>query len=314
MRVCGYEKCRRETKSLIKGYCPTCYARYQRNGSPEHIRPERSLGLTQCSNQDCESPEGPFIKGLCRPCYQRQYATGSVERQRVKHLCRQPGCDEPVRAHGLCGKHAMRVRRCGDVGAGRPAGWGTKKKHPYYHAWAAMQRMSHRKDHPGVDERWRDFWNYVEDIGPRPSDRSRIYQMDPRKPYGPDNFEWREPLLSDEGLATNAERQRDWRNRNPDRTKRKYLWRHYKITLERYEELLAEQGGKCAICLRPERVIDKRTGEPYLLAVDHDHDTKAVRGLLCMNHNRALGMFEDNQKDLGRAIAYLERHAQGSPT
>jgi hypothetical protein len=54
----------------------------------------------------------------------------------------------------------------------------------------------------------------------------------------------------------------------------------YGITGDGYEALLERQGGKCAICrARPK---SKR------LAVDHDHKTGAVRGLLCSRCNHDL--------------------------
>lgn len=54
----------------------------------------------------------------------------------------------------------------------------------------------------------------------------------------------------------------------------------YGITGDDYEALLKRQGGKCAICrARPK---SKR------LAVDHDHKTGAVRGLLCSRCNHEL--------------------------
>lgn len=54
----------------------------------------------------------------------------------------------------------------------------------------------------------------------------------------------------------------------------------YGLTPEQYDELLRRQGGRCAICRgRPK---SKR------LAVDHDHKTGAVRGLLCSRCNHDL--------------------------
>jgi len=84
--------------------------------------------------------------------------------------------------------------------------------------------------------------------------------------------------------------------------KRKHLNRYfksaYKITLEEYEQLATEQSNKCAICgAFPDD--DKR------LYVDHCHDSKKVRGLLCFHCNTGLGHFRDNSGILKNAINYL---------
>jgi hypothetical protein len=61
----------------------------------------------------------------------------------------------------------------------------------------------------------------------------------------------------------------------------------YGLTGDDYEALLKRQGGGCAVC--GGRPKSKR------LAVDHDHKTGAVRGLLCSRHNHdALGALADS--------------------
>ena len=76
-----------------------------------------------------------------------------------------------------------------------------------------------------------------------------------------------------------------------------HLKRRYGITAEEADEMLAEQGGLCAIC---------RT-EPAA-HVDHDHDTGGVRELLCFNCNGGLGQFRDDPEVLRAAAEYVERH------
>lgn len=79
------------------------------------------------------------------------------------------------------------------------------------------------------------------------------------------------------------------------------------MTPEEYKEKHDEQKGLCAICQRPETITHK--GKLLRLAVDHDHQTKCNRGLLCADCNRALGMLQDNILVLEAAIAYLRLYA-----
>jgi hypothetical protein len=77
----------------------------------------------------------------------------------------------------------------------------------------------------------------------------------------------------------------------------------YDISVSEYDRLLALQGGKCAICGRPPGRVR--------LAVDHDHKSGAVRGLLCgrapkRNCNQGLGYFSDSPERLRAAADYLE--------
>ena len=81
---------------------------------------------------------------------------------------------------------------------------------------------------------------------------------------------------------------------------RKSALRRYGMTLECFDRLFAEQGNACAIC----RSTEKRTR----WVVDHDHQTGAVRGILCSLCNTGLGQFADDCGRLKAAILYLEAH------
>ena len=83
--------------------------------------------------------------------------------------------------------------------------------------------------------------------------------------------------------------------------------RKYGFTGDEYEQMLAAQGGVCAICLRPERVRGAKSDQPRALSVDHDHATGVVRGLLCHACNTALGHLAEDPDLFARAVAYLER-------
>lgn len=83
-----------------------------------------------------------------------------------------------------------------------------------------------------------------------------------------------------------------------------YYKRYYGIGLEKYESLKESQAGKCAICGGEGFRMHK--GIKDLLVVDHCHDSGDVRGLLCNNCNRGLGLFKDNKESLANAIKYLE--------
>lgn len=79
----------------------------------------------------------------------------------------------------------------------------------------------------------------------------------------------------------------------------RYLQRTYGISLERYEELLVEQGGTCATCEAKPGDTARR------FHVDHDHLTGVVRGVLCHSCNVTLGHVRDDVIVLERLVAYL---------
>jgi len=79
---------------------------------------------------------------------------------------------------------------------------------------------------------------------------------------------------------------------------RKPAYKGPHLTDAQYTELLDRQGGSCAICKDKPR--DR-------LVVDHDHESGAVRGLLCGRCNLALGLLRDDTTRIRAAATYLER-------
>jgi hypothetical protein len=73
------------------------------------------------------------------------------------------------------------------------------------------------------------------------------------------------------------------------------------VTDDDYWKMYRAQKGRCGICLR--RLYSRRY---KAFCVDHDHDTGEIRGLLCHNCNRALGMFRDDVEALQRAQAWVK--------
>jgi hypothetical protein len=91
-------------------------------------------------------------------------------------------------------------------------------------------------------------------------------------------------------------------------------WQAAGIDAARYQEMLHEQNGVCAICHKPETHRDGLSGKPKDLAIDHDHKTGAVRALLCSSCNTALGLFEDDPALLAKAQKYVLYHERSGVT
>lgn len=130
--------------------------------------------------------------------------------------------------------------------------------------------------------------------------------------------------------ACQVEYLREWRARNPDkmrsyreaqiadgrlyRQNRAYKFKsQYGITVEEFDQMLIDQKGQCALCSADisaggeGRGKGMRTGNA---AVDHDHVTGKVRGLLCITCNLMLGYAKDDPALLGAAIDYLKEHVE----
>ena len=95
---------------------------------------------------------------------------------------------------------------------------------------------------------------------------------------------------------------RDWYKKNPKKRHGQKLRQRYGIDVDKYESMLKDQGGVCAICGGSD--IGRKGSKNF--PVDHCHKTGKIRGLLCHKCNAILGLCDDNIKTLKSAIQYLK--------
>jgi len=139
---------------------------------------------------------------------------------------------------------------------------------------------------------------------------------------------------SPEALERKRKRFRDWYNKNrdtqliiqrarakADRLTRplvywaKELWKLYRITPDKYNELLVRQNYVCAICKESERAVNPITKQPKRLQVDHNHKCcpgrtscgKCVRGLVCRICNEALVKADSSKNWIENLQTYIGR-------
>jgi hypothetical protein len=93
-----------------------------------------------------------------------------------------------------------------------------------------------------------------------------------------------------------------YNNKNRENYRKHRLKTKYNITIEQYNFMLEKQNGCCNICKKHQDELKN------ILAVDHDHATGKIRGLLCMKCNRALGAYNDNIDILLNAIEHLKNN------
>jgi Recombination endonuclease VII len=96
-----------------------------------------------------------------------------------------------------------------------------------------------------------------------------------------------------------------YRAENAETLRHKERERKFGISRQKYADLFHSQRGVCAICFQPETAT--RKGVIKALAVDHDHQTGEVRGLLCYECNTGIGKLKDDPEVLRNAADYLER-------
>lgn len=218
--------------------------------------------------------------------------------------CSEINCTKPVHSRGLCGTHYQRWHKYESEGK-IVKGWGDRRKHPLYDTW----RTLNRKVKSSVCPEWVEFFTFAEDVGERPSPYHRIERFDAEKPYSKENCFWRELTSTRYEHETRKERAaryaRERRTYCPDKGKDYRLRSTFGITLDDYSSILADQGGKCAICGAEEKDEVEVGRKIAKLCVDHCHKTNVIRGILCHNCNRSIGLLKDNPDILEKAASYL---------
>jgi hypothetical protein len=87
-------------------------------------------------------------------------------------------------------------------------------------------------------------------------------------------------------------------------------FKRYGLTKEDYENMLKEQNNRCAICKQFETVVIRGKLRP--LHIDHDAETKIVRGLLCSACNTGIGKLKHNISIIESAADYLRKEENGN--
>jgi hypothetical protein len=126
------------------------------------------------------------------------------------------------------------------------------------------------------------------------------------KAANPDKVKAIQRAYKQRNAAKIAEVKRAWRKANPEKHRAaNQRWQmNRRMKKCDFDAMLDAQGGRCAIC-RTDKAFSGG-GDGRRLAIDHCHSTGVVRGLLCGNCNRMLGLVKDDPEVLRRAAVYLE--------
>jgi hypothetical protein len=247
----------------------------------------------ECSYDGCHNNRSHLKTGLCKPHRRVQLQEGQLRplrpRQRIQSpTCTGPECDRRSESHDLCKEHDNQRRK------GQPL-------HVIGGTWrseVAIRRWERATD----EDRSRHSELMREGI-PEERTEQHIQRLS-----AANRAAWRAKLIGTErkcrtcGIGFELDNLNRWYC-----TKECKLFyvriRRYGLTVQEYQDLLAAQGNRCAICQRKWG----RGWNGHVPHIDHCHTTGRVRGLLCGECNTAIGRFGDDPALLRRAADYLER-------
>lgn len=208
--------------------------------------------------------------------------------------CSFEGCLNPLRARGYCAGHYKQLRSGNELKKLRVAN--SKLKCTYDGCENSISRSGYCRKHydrflrTGSPDPYVFVQKYcsVDDCGAKAKARGMCIKH------------WNRARNSGEFVIATC----SVSGCNEHTRSRYYCQVHYAVKQEygleptEYDSMLAKQNGLCAIC-------NNECSSGKRLAVDHDHNTGIVRGLLCSNCNTSLGGFKDSIDLLKSAIKYL---------
>jgi len=256
-----------------------------------------------CSVEGCD--QEVRAKGLCPAHYQMNRKHGRLHRVigvNEGKNCSWENCTNKARACGFCSGHYKAARKAGLLHEGKYT-----RDHPLYSLW-----WPRRKAKALCSEWIDDFPKFAADVGDRPGKDYSLVSLNDGL-LSPDNFKWHPHLKQQPGESKSDFHARKWQQQKivrPGWDNNRRLEKTYGIIRDQYDEMFASQNGLCAICKQPETRASHWTGIILRLAVDHCHKTNKNRELLCRRCNTMIGQIGESVELLDAMKAYLLKHGQ----
>lgn len=239
--------------------------------------------MTVCAVDGCETPKK--AREWCGKHYQRFMNHGDAAYERPLSVsaqslpCTMEGCSTRIHSKGLCCMHYRRKRLHGDPNISWP-GRGPKP--------CTVEGCERDQDSRTYCSKHYQAWQKHGDAS---YVRSKLRGI--AIPHGTLTGYGFHGCRCDKCKTAQASSQRV------------NQLRQYGLTPADYDRMWSEQGGVCAIC----RLEGSGTLSGRLMAVDHDHASGRVRGLLCQRCNHAVGLLHDDADRAMTLAAYLLQHA-----